>query len=74
MRPKSSLSADRRGATAVEYALVIAGIGVAVLFLVFLMGRLLNNARSNAGDTSEGVGKIEKRDASFIHRGGKAGP
>jgi Flp pilus assembly pilin Flp len=61
------LLAEDGGATAVEYALMIAAFSGIILFVLFLVGNVLNNARENvAGPNPMESG--ESPDAgTFIH-------
>jgi pilus assembly protein Flp/PilA len=49
-----ALLRDRRGATAVEYGLLAAGISVAIIATVFLLGGGLDTAYQTIIDTIEG--------------------
>ncbi len=50
------LALDTRGATAIEYGLIVAGIAVAILTVVFTLGTEINNVFSDAQTQLQGRG------------------
>ena len=51
-----TLVRDRSGATAIEYGLLAAGISVAIIATVFLLGEELNTAFTEVKDAIAGGG------------------
>ena len=71
MRSRRSLVADRSGAAAVEYGLLIAALAGAILFVIFVLGNMLNRASESVVRHESGT---EMRDGgSFIHTNPDAG-
>ncbi|MBI4966975.1 MAG: Flp family type IVb pilin [Rhodospirillales bacterium] len=56
-RKALKFGANRSGATAIEYALIVAGIAVAILSVVFTLGTEINNVFSDAQVQVKGRGK-----------------
>lgn len=49
---------DERGASAVEYGLLIAGIAALIVVAVFALGPVIKEAFTDTCDTIEGTGSI----------------
>jgi len=56
VRKALTFGANRSGATAIEYALLVAGIAVAILSIVFTLGTEINNVFSDAQIQIKGRG------------------
>jgi Flp pilus assembly pilin Flp len=70
---RRSLVADRSGAAAVEYGLLIAALAGAILFVIFVLGNMLNKAGERVA-RQQGEGTDVGRDGgSFIHTNPDAG-
>ncbi|MCC7167790.1 MAG: Flp family type IVb pilin [Rhodospirillales bacterium] len=56
-RKALTFGTNRSGATAIEYALIVAGIAVAILSVIFTLGTEINNVFSDAQIQVKGRGK-----------------
>lgn len=52
-----TFGANRSGATAIEYGLIVAGVAVAILTVVFTLGTEINNVFSDAQSQIQARGK-----------------
>jgi Flp pilus assembly pilin Flp len=62
-----SPSRGEAGATAVEYALMLAAFSGAILFMLSLVGNSINRTRSNMGEAAPGESAGSASDGGFIH-------
>jgi Flp pilus assembly pilin Flp len=69
---RRSLVADRSGAAAVEYGLLIAALAGAILFVIFVLGNMLNRASERVVGR-EGQGTDVRDGGSFIRTNPDAG-
>lgn len=56
LRERRAERADERGASAVEYGLLVAGIAAVIVAIVFLLGGQVTNAFDDACDSIAGNG------------------